>query len=59
MDVEDEEEVEEEDGDGGFDELVGGKGGEDLLKDFKGVLRTNLGPVKEYLLLFHRKDWNI
>lgn len=42
MDVEDEEEV---DGDSGFDVLVGGEGG-DLLKDFKGVLRTKFGTCK-------------
>ena len=46
MDVEDEEEVEEEDGDLEVDELVGGKGRRDLLKDFKGVLRTNFGTCK-------------
>ena len=46
MDVEDEEEVEEEDGDLEVDELVGGEGGGDLLKDFKGVLRTNFGTCK-------------
>ena len=46
MDVEDEEEVEEEDGDLGVDKLVGGEGGGDLLKDFKGVLRTNFGTCK-------------
>ena len=34
MDVEDEEELEEEDGNLEVDELVGGKGG-DLLKEFK------------------------
>ena len=45
MDVEDEEEVEEEGGYLGVDELVGGKGG-DFLKDFKGVLRTNFGTCK-------------
>jgi len=46
VDVEDEEEVEEEDGDSGVDELVGGEGGGDILKDFKGVLRTNFGTCK-------------
>jgi len=46
VDVEDEEEVEEEDGDLGIDELVGGEGGGDLLKDFKGVLRTSFGTCK-------------
>ena len=46
MDVEDEEEVEEEDGDLGVDELVGGEGGGDLLKDLKGVLRTSFGTCK-------------
>ena len=46
MDVEDEEEVEEEDGDSGVDELVGGEGGGNLLKDFKGVLRINFGTCK-------------
>lgn len=45
MDVEDEEEEEEEDGDSGVDELVGGEGG-DILKDYKGVLRTNFGTCK-------------
>ena len=45
MDVEDEEEVEEEDGDSEIDERVGGKGG-NLLKDFKGVLITNFGTCK-------------
>lgn len=43
VDVEDEEEVEEEDGDLGVDKLAGGEGGQDLLKDFKGVLRTSFG----------------
>ena len=46
MDVEDEEEVEAEDGNLGVDKLVEGEGGEDLLKDFKGVLRTNFGTCK-------------
>ena len=46
MDVEDEEEVEEEDGDLGVDELIGGEGGGDLLKDFKGVLRTKFATCK-------------
>ena len=41
MDVED-----EEDGDSGVGELVGGEGGENLLKDFKRVLRTNFGTCK-------------
>ena len=45
MDVEDEKEIEEEDGDSGVDGLVGVEGG-DLLKDFKGVLRTNFGTCK-------------
>ena len=45
MAVEDKEEVEEEDGDLG-DELVRGEGGGDLLKKFKGVLRTNFGTCK-------------
>jgi len=45
VDVEDEEEVEEEGGDSGVDALVGGEGG-DLLKDFKGVLRTTFGTCK-------------
>ena len=46
MDVEDEEEVEKEDGDLGVDKLVGGEGGGDLLKHFKGVLRTSFGTCK-------------
>ena len=46
MDVEDEEEVEEGDGGSGVDELVGGEGGGDTLKDFKGVLRTSFGTCK-------------
>ena len=46
MDVEDEEEIEEEDDGLGVGELVVGEGGGDLLKDFKGVLRTNFGTCK-------------
>lgn len=45
MAVEDKEEVEEEYGGLGIDELVGGEGGGDL-KKFKGVLRTNFGTCK-------------
>jgi len=43
VDVADEEEIEEEDDDLGVGELVGGEGGGDLLKDFKGVLGTKFG----------------
>ena len=49
MGVEDEEEVEEEDGDSGVDGLVGGERGDEgeyLLKEFKGVLRTKFGTCK-------------
>ena len=46
MHVDDEEEVEEEYGDSWVDKLVGGEGGVDLMKDFKGVLRTNFGTYK-------------
>lgn len=55
MDVEDEEEIEEEDGVLRVGELVRGEGGGDTLKDVTGVLRTSFGTYKEIPYFYEKR----